>query len=58
MRCDVWWQRGKAGNSAIDRLTALWLCAVAPVNLLKGVWVALIVFLIYKKISPVFKMNH
>ena len=49
---------GTAVNSAIDSLTTFVRCAVAPFNLLKGVLVSLIVFLIYKKISPVFKMNH
>lgn len=51
-------QMGTAVNSAIDSLTTFVLFAVAPFNLLKGVLVSLIVFLIYKKISPVFKMNH
>ena len=31
--------------------------AVAPFNLLKGIVVSMIVFIIYKKISPVFKMR-
>lgn len=51
-------QMGTAVNSAIDSLTTFVLFAVAPFNLLKGVLVSLLVFLIYKKISPVFKMNH
>ena len=51
-------QMGTAVNSAIDSLTTFVLFAVAPFNLLKGVLVSRIVFLIYKKISPVFKMNH
>lgn len=48
---------GSAVNSAITSLTTFVIFAVAPFNLLKGVLVSLIVFLIYKKISPVFKMN-
>jgi len=31
--------------------------AVVPFNLLKGVLVSIIVLLIYKKISPILKMN-
>lgn len=48
---------GTAVNSHITSLTTFVLLAVAPFNLLKGVVVSLIVFLIYKKISPVFKMG-
>ena len=51
-------QMGTAVNSAIDSLTTFVLFAVAPFNLLKGVLVSQIVFQIYKKISPVFKMNN
>ena len=51
-------QMGTAVNSAITSLTTFVLFAVAPFNLLKGTLVSLIVFLIYKKISPVFKMNR
>lgn len=50
-------QMGTAVNSAIDSLTTFVLFAVAPFNLLKGVLVSLIVFLIYKKISPIFRMH-
>lgn len=49
---------GTAVNSSIDSLTTFVIFAVAPFNLLKGVLVSLIVFLIYKKISPIFKMNY
>lgn len=48
---------GSAVNGNITSLTTFVLFAVAPFNLLKGVLVSLIVFLIYKKISPVFKME-
>lgn len=48
---------GTAINAKITSLSTFVVFAVAPFNLLKGVLVSLIVFLIYKKISPVFKMN-
>ena len=48
---------GTAVNGSIDSLFTFVAFAVAPFNLLKGVLVSLIVFLIYKKISPVFRMN-
>lgn len=48
---------GAAVNGKIDSLLTFVLFAVAPFNLLKGVLVSLIVFLIYKKISPVFRMR-
>lgn len=48
---------GTAVNPHITSLTTFVLFAVAPFNLLKGVLVSLIVFLIYKKISPVLKMR-
>jgi len=31
--------------------------AVAPFNLVKGIVVSLVVFLIYKKISPIFRIR-
>ena len=49
--------RGSAVNSGITDLTTFVLFAVAPFNLLKGALVSLLVFLIYKKISPIFRMN-
>ena len=48
---------GTAVNHSITSLSTLVIFAVAPFNLLKGVLVSFIVFLIYKKISPIFKMN-
>lgn len=48
---------GSAVNSHITSLSTFVIFAVAPFNLLKGVLVSLIVLLIYKKISPVFKMR-
>lgn len=50
-------QMGTAINSNITDLATFVLFAVAPFNLLKGVLVSLIVFLVYKKISPVLHMN-
>ena len=48
---------GTAINPKIDSLMTFVMFAVVPFNLLKGVLVSVIVFLIYKKISPVLKMN-
>lgn len=48
---------GSAINPKITDLTAFVIFATAPFNLLKGVLVSVIVFLIYKKIRPVFKMG-
>ncbi|MCU6748731.1 MULTISPECIES: ECF transporter S component [Lachnospiraceae] len=48
---------GTAVNSHITNLTTFVMLAVAPFNLLKGILVSVIVFLIYKKISPIFKMH-
>ncbi|HAX50374.1 ECF transporter S component, partial [Muricomes intestini] len=45
---------GTAVNSHITSLSTFVLFAVAPFNLLKGILVSLVVFLIYKKISPIF----
>ena len=42
---------------ALVGLATFVIFAVAPFNLLKGVLVSVIVFLIYKKISPVFRMR-
>lgn len=49
---------GTAVNSHIDSLFTFVAFAVVPFNLLKGVLDSLIVFLIYKKIRPVFKMQY
>ena len=48
---------GTAVNSHINSLLTFVLLSVAPFNLLKGFLVSLIVFLIYKKISPILKMG-
>ena len=48
---------GTAVNPNITSLATFVIFAVAPFNLLKGVLVSVIVFLIYKKISPVFRMR-
>lgn len=47
---------GTAINANITDLFTFVVLAVAPFNLLKGVLVSVIVFLIYKKIRPIFKM--
>ncbi|SHJ95481.1 ECF transporter S component [Hespellia stercorisuis] len=49
---------GTAVNPHITSLMGFVLLAVAPFNLLKGCLVSLIVFLIYKKISPIFKIHQ
>lgn len=49
-------QMGTAVNPSIKSLSTFVIFAVAPFNLLKAVLVSLIVLLIYKKISPIFKM--
>lgn len=51
-------QMGTAVNSNITNLFTFVVFAVAPFNLLKGVLVSVIVFVIYKKISPVLHMNR
>lgn len=47
---------GTAVNANITDMLTFVAFAVAPFNLLKGVLVSLIVLLIYKKISPIFRM--
>ncbi|MEF9945988.1 MAG: ECF transporter S component [Lachnospiraceae bacterium] len=49
---------GSKVNPAITSISTFVLFAVAPFNLLKGIVVSMVVLIIYKKISPVFKMNH
>ena len=49
---------GTAVNSHINSLLTFVLLSVAPFNLLKGFLVSLIVFLIYKKISPILQMGR
>lgn len=49
---------GTAVNAHITSLFTFVAFAVAPFNILKGCLDSLIVFLIYKKIRPVFRMQH
>jgi len=49
---------GTAVNKGIDSILTFVIFAVAPFNLLKGVLVSVIVFLIYKKISVILKGNR
>lgn len=49
---------GALVNSQVHSLATFVIFAVAPFNLLKGVLVSLIVFIIYKKISPVLRINQ
>jgi riboflavin transporter FmnP len=46
---------GTAVNPAINSLLTFVMLAVAPFNLLKGVLVSLITFLLYKRISRLVK---
>ena len=48
---------GTAVNAHITSLFTFVAFAVAPFNILKGIIDSLIVFLIYKKIRPVFRMQ-
>ena len=48
---------GTAVNSHITSLSTFVMFAVAPFNLVKGIVVSLVVFLIYKKISPIFRIR-
>ena len=48
---------GTAVNPHITSLSTFVIFAVAPFNLIKGVAVSAIVFVIYKKISPVLRMR-
>ena len=48
---------GTAVNHSITSLSTFVIFAVAPFNLLKGVHVYFIVFMIYKKFSRIFKMK-
>lgn len=50
-------EMGTAVNASITDLMTFVMFAVVPFNLLKGVLVSIIVLLIYKKISPILKMN-
>ena len=49
---------GTAVNANITDMLTFVVFAVAPFNLLKGILDSAIVFLIYKKISPVFKLHQ
>lgn len=50
-------QMGTSVNAGITSLSTFVLFAVAPFNLLKGAMVSVVVWLLYKKISPVLKKN-
>jgi riboflavin transporter FmnP len=49
---------GTAVNAHITSLFTFVILAVAPFNILKGIIDSLIVFLIYKKIRPIFRMQQ
>lgn len=48
-------EMGTAINPAITGVTSFVICAVAPLNLIKGTLVSVITLLVYKKLSPVLK---
>ena len=48
-------QMGREINEHITNITSFVVCAVAPMNLIKGTLVSVITLLIYKKISPILK---
>lgn len=49
---------GSAINPAITDLTTFILFAVVPFNLVKGLMISVIVFVIYKRVSPLLKGRH
>ena len=48
---------GTAVNGAINSVSTLVLFAVVPFNLLKGIVVSALTFLLYKRISPILHRN-
>ena len=58
MPVDALIKMGTEVNPAIKDLSTFVLFAVTPFNILKGIFVSLIVIMIYKKISPVFKISR
>ena len=58
MPIDALVEMGTKVNAGIDSLFTFVMFAVVPFNLLKGILVSVIVFCIYKKISPILKLNH
>lgn len=51
-------EMGTAVNANINSLFTFVMFAVVPFNLLKGVLDSIIVMAVYKKISPILKLNH
>lgn len=58
MPVDAFIEMGNAINGNINSLLGFVIIAVAPFNLIKAVIDSVVVVLIYKKISPVFKMSR
>ena len=50
---DVLVGMGTSVNSAINSVSTLVLFAVVPFNLLKGIVVSILTFLLYKRLEPV-----
>ena len=57
MPIDALVEMGTAVNANITNLLTFVMFAVAPFNLLKGIMDSIIVMAIYKKISPILKLN-
>ena len=51
-------EMGAAVNGNINSLFTFVMFAIVPFNLLKGVLDSIIVMAVYKKISPILKLNH
>lgn len=45
-------------NAGIHDITSFVIIAVAPMNLIKGIFVSALTFMIYKKVSPIMKEGH
>lgn len=58
MPIDALISMGTEVNPAITSLSTFVLFAVTPFNIVKGILVSLVVILIYKKISPVFRITR
>ena len=55
---DVFVSMGTAINASITSVWGLILLAVVPFNFLKGVLTSIIVFAVYKKVSPILKKEY
>lgn len=58
MPIEAFIKMGTVINPAIDGIWTFAFLAVAPFNIIKGVFVSLITMLLYKHISPILKSSH